>query len=111
MNLMWGYLNYGDVPAEEKDVRNTATPVNNDKPAAEMPHQPTMQEFQSDPDPSLGMAPRQLASAWHQGQQAPPACAPCVPSVSESAYEINRQVSTSGSAANREMAGATNRNL
>src|SRR4051812_42369724 len=105
MNLMWGYLNYGDVPADEKDVRNTATPVNNDKPAAEMPNQPMMQEFHTDPDPSLGMAPRQLASHWHEGEKGTPAWAAGAGGVTESAYVINKQVATSGSAAGREMSG------
>lgn len=110
-SLFLGFVNWGGVPADEKDVRNTATPVNPEKPAAEMPDQPIMQEFHSDSDPSLGMSPRQLASKWVQGVSGAPAWSGQVAGATESTTMINRQVSTSGSAAAREMEGQTNPNL
>jgi hypothetical protein len=110
-SLFMGFVNWGGVPNDEKAVRNTATPYAMDKPAAMMDDMPTMQEFESDPDPSLGLAPRQLASKWHEGERGIPSWMPRVAAVTESTRMINSQVSTSGTAAQREAAGETNKNL
>jgi hypothetical protein len=110
-SLFMGFVNWGGVPSDEKDVRNTATPYAMDKPAAMMDDQPVMQEFESDPDPTLGLSPRQLASKWTEGVRGTPSWIPRVAAVTESTAMINGQVSTSGTAAQREEAGQTRKNL
>lgn len=111
-SLFMGAINYGPVPADEKAVRNTATPVDDDKPAAMAEDMPEQQEFESDPDPSLGMSSRQLASKWSEGQHAnASAWSSDVAETSLSTTLINQQVSTSGTAADRELAGQTHKNL
>lgn len=110
-SLFLGFVNYGGVPADERVVRNTATPVNMDKPAAMADDMPEMGEVNTDSDPNLGMDPRQLASKWSEGKTASPAWIPTVSEQVESNQIINRQVSTSGTAASREAAGIVNPNL
>src|SRR3954465_8893937 len=103
-SLFLGFVNYGGVPADEKTVRNTATPVDMNKPAAMMEDQPTMSEVETDSDPNLGMDPRQLASKWNEGKAGSPAWIPTTAEQNESNQIINRQVATSGTAAARESA-------
>lgn len=105
MNLIWGQVNWAGVPADEKTVRSTAEPYYQDKPAAMQDDQPQMQEYESDSDPRLGLATRQLASKWHEGQRGIPVSLDEVEGVTESATIINRQVSSAGTAARREAAG------
>lgn len=98
------------VPADEKVVRNTATPVDVNAPAAEADDMPEQQEIETDPNPDLGMSTRQVASHWIEGSPA---------SVDSGLYgeqnasnqTIARQVATSGTAAARELAGRTHKNL
>ena len=98
------------VPADEKVVRRTAVPVDVNAPAAEADDMPEQQEIETDPNPDLGMSTRQLASHWIEGQSA---------TVHRGAYDdqkgsnqvIADQVASSGTAAAREMAGRTHKNL
>jgi hypothetical protein len=111
-SLFMGAVNYAGVPADEKTVRATAVPYYADKPAAEMPDQPEMSEVRTDGDPNLGLTNRSLASAWHEGNRADAASwAGQVADVTSSFSSINQQVSTSGLAASRELAGETHKNL
>jgi hypothetical protein len=111
MNLLWGQISYGEPPADEKVVRQTQTPYDQNKPAAVMDDMPVQQEYESDSDPSLGLATRQLASAWHPGKTSPPEWIPQVDGVTESQAVINRQVSSSGTAAHREASGQVRPNM
>jgi len=110
-SLMFGQLQTETgVPADEKAVRNTATPVDDNQPPAMQDDMPEQQEFESDKDPNLGMAPRQLASKWYEGERA---------TVHTGIYDeqksanqrIDDQVASSGTAAGRESAGYTHKNL
>lgn len=109
-SLFMGSLVGTGVPADEVVVRNTATPVDNDTPAAMQPDMPETGETRTDPNPTLGMVNRQLASTWVEGSHA---VAPddVVRAQNASNQMINQQVSTSGTAASRELAGETHRNL
>lgn len=109
-SLFFGHLNGIGVPADEKVVRNTATPVYEDKPAAMAEDMPEQQELEIDPDPNLGMTSRQLASKWVEGDRATPQPS-IVATQNASNQVIAQQVSTSGTAASRELAGQTHKNL
>ncbi len=98
------------VPADEKVVRNTATPVTVDAPPAMADDMPEQQEIETDPNPTLGMSSRQVASAWHEGQSATPQT-DTVAIQTEANQSVNRRIPTSGTAAAREASGQTHRNL
>ncbi len=93
----------GPVPADEAIVRSTTAIVNDDAPAAEMPDAPDYNETETDPNPYLGMTSRQVASHVIASEKYVP------PTMGEANAEhneiVNRQVSTSGTAAAREAAG------
>ena len=110
-SLFYGFVNRAGVPADEKNVRNTATPVLIDKPAAMMEDQPVQQELETDPDPTLGLSPRQLASKWHEGHTGSPGWIDIAKGQEGSFERINQQVATSGTAAAREQSGVVNPNL
>jgi hypothetical protein len=111
-SLFMGVLTNNPVPVDEADVRNTATPVNNEKPAAVNEDMPMQGEFTNDPDPKLGLGPRQLASAWTQGQPVDTgARMDPVAQTTISSQLIDQQVSTSGFAASREAAGQAHTSL
>lgn len=112
-SLLFGQVFSGDpVPADEKNVRNTATPVNINKPAAEQEGMPEQGEVETDHDPTLGLGPRQLASEWHEGSPVDTSVRlPAVAGVTASTAMVNGQVSTSGFAAGREAAGQAHRDL
>lgn len=105
MNLFMGAVNYGGVPADEQVVRSTATPVVPDAPAAMAQHAPDRNQVETDPNPLLGMSGRQLASTWHQPEKYAPAWASEVDDAHLHNDIVNRQVSSSGTAAQRELAG------
>lgn len=110
-SLMFGQLHTETgVPADEKAVRNTATPVNDNNPPAMQEDMPEQQEFESDKDPDIGMAPRQLASKWVEGTQAT-VHAGTYGEQNGANQRIAEQVASSGTAAAREMAGRTHKNL
>jgi hypothetical protein len=105
-SLFFGQLNTAGVPADEKIVRSTTAVVQVDKPPAMQEDMPTQSEVETDPNPLLGMTTRQLASKWVEGEQFVPAI-----QLDELARAddynglIDRQVSTSGTAAAREASG------
>lgn len=104
-SLFFGQLNTVGVPADEKVVRSTATPVDKTAPPAMQTDMPVMSEVETDPNPSLGMSPRQLASKWVEGEQSPPIHRQQVDTAIEHNAIVDRQVSTSGTAAAREASG------
>lgn len=108
-SLFMGNVVQTGVPADEKVVRSTAVPYYADKPAAMADDMPEMQELELDSDPNLGLAHRQRASMWVEGQRVQHN--PDVVSVQNASNQIiANQVSTSGTAANRELAGETHKN-
>lgn len=109
-SLFMGQVDVAGVPADEKVVRNTATPYSHDAPAAMATDMPEMQELENDSNPELGLAPRQKASLWIEGGNAVPQ-AEIVAEQNASNQKIAQQVSTSGTAASREISGQTHQNL
>jgi hypothetical protein len=110
-SLFMGNVLFGsNVPADEAVVRNTAVPVEHDAPAAMQTDMPEMQEVETDPNPHLGLDPRQMASKWTEGSRAEQPIG-IVSEQNVSNQMVNAQVSTSGTAADREASGITHKNL
>lgn len=103
-SLYFGTLREG-VPADEKVVRQTATPYDRDAPAAMQDSMPDRGELETDTNPALGMVNRQKGSLWHQAQKYIPFWKGAVDDQFEHNAIIDRQVSSSGTAAAREAAG------
>lgn len=103
-SLYFGLLRDG-VPAEEKTVRSTTEPYDRDAPAAQQDSMPDFQELPTDPNPNLGMVNRQLGSHWIQGIRNAPFWRKKVDDATEYNATVNRQVSSSGTAAAREASG------
>jgi hypothetical protein len=105
-SLFFGQLNTVGVPADEKVVRSTTAVVQVDAPPAMQDDMPMQSEVETDPNPLLGLTSRQLASKWIEGEQFVPEI-----QLNELARAddhngvIDRQVSSSGTAASREAAG------
>jgi hypothetical protein len=104
-NILFGTISEAGVPADEVVVRSTAEPVIMDKPAAMMDDMPEQGEIETDSDPNLGLASRQMASKWVEGEQSVPAWKGEVDDQAQHNYIVDRQVSSSGTAAAREAAG------
>lgn len=105
-NMLFGLVGNASVPTDEKVVRSTATPVQKDAPAAVQEHAPGWNEIpEGDQNPNLGIVNRTEASHWVEGEQYPPFWGPTVNEQYEHNAIIDRQVSTSGTAASREAAG------
>ena len=91
------------VSPDEAEVRSTVTVVDNDASSAEADNAPDFNEFESDPDTEGGLTTRQVAShVVPSTQSVNPALAQANTEHNEI---INRQVSSSGTAAAREAAG------
>jgi hypothetical protein len=104
-SLFFGQLSSIGVPADEKVVRATAVPVEQDAPAAMQRDMPEMSEVETDQNPNLGMVNRQLSSKWFPRLRSRPAWQPEVDNQYEHNAVVDRQVSTSGFAASKEAAG------
>lgn len=109
-SLFMGSVIADGVPADEEVVRSTATPYEHDAPAAMQDDMPEQQEVETDGNPDLGLVNRQLASKWTEGSHAD-APDDIVATQNTSNQSINAQVSTSGTAASRELAGQSHKNL
>lgn len=110
-SLYYGMIKGAGVPADEDTVRS-AIVYERDAPAAMQPHQPSMSEVETDPNPHLGLDPRQLASYWVQGQEGTdPNTLMRADSTASSFDVIDNQVASSGFAAHQEAAGKSNPNL
>lgn len=100
--LLYGMVRTA-VPADEAEIRSTTDVVDHDAPSAEMDSAPDFGEFDSDPDTEGGLTSRQLAS------HVIPSVQSVNPALAEANSEhnaiIDRQVSSSGTAAAREAAG------
>jgi len=90
------------IPADEATVRSTITVVQDDAPPAEMDAAPDFNETETDPDTEGGLTTHQLASHVIPSVQ-------YVPHVGNANEDLNAivddRISTSGTAAAREMAG------
>lgn len=104
-SIMFGTLSTIGVPADEKVVRNTATPVEHDAPAAMQADMPEMSEVETDHNPNLGMVNRQLASKWFDRTRSRPAWKNKVDDGYQHNAIIDEQVSSSGHAAAKEASG------
>lgn len=105
-NMLFGVMGNTGVPVDEKVVRSTATPVVEDAPAAVQAEAPEFNEgVEADPNPNLGIVNRTLASHWVEGEQSAPFWEGQVNDQITHNAIIDKQVSTSGTAAAREAAG------
>jgi hypothetical protein len=104
-SIMFGTLSTTGVPADEKVVRSTATPVDHNAPAAMQTDMPQMSEVETDHNPNLGMVNRQLASRWFERIRSRPEWKQRVDDGYEHNAIIDRQVSSSGTAAAKEATG------
>lgn len=106
MNLLFGVMGNNGVPADEKVVRATATPVDKTAPAAMESDSPQWNELmETDGNPNLGIVTRTKASHWVEGQQSAPFWGAEVDAQTQHNLIVDRQVSSSGTAAAREAAG------
>lgn len=102
-SLLYGAVGAYPVPADENVVRMTTSPVTPDAPAAMAEDAPEMGEVETDPNPSLGMATRQLASTWHEPKKYAPAWADNATARHDAI--VNERWASSGTAAQREANG------
>lgn len=102
--LLYGMVRE-EPPADQNVVRSTAPVVEHDAPPAEYQGPPQMEDVQTDPNPHLGMVNRQLAPDYTDSEQYAPWHAADVDDAHLLNDRINRQVSSSGTAAAREAAG------
>lgn len=97
-------LNNADVvDTDESDVRSTVTVVDNDAIPAVADSAPDTNEVQTDPDTGGGLTAHAIAPAVTPSAKA--AVDPSGNANTDYAAPINRQVSTSGTAAEREASG------
>lgn len=104
-SLMFGLVNTAGVPADENVVRRNTAPVEIDAKPAEMTTAPDFNEVATDSNPKLGLEPRQLASHVIPTEKYSPFWIPEVNGQDEHNAIIDRQVSSSGTAAAREASG------
>lgn len=106
MNLLFGVMGNNGVPADEKVVRATATPVDSGAPAAVESDVPQWGEkMETDGNQNLGIVNRTKASHWVEGEQSAPFWQAEVDAQTQHNYLIDRQISSSGTAASREASG------
>lgn len=104
-SLFYGMVSNGSVPADENAVRRNTVPVDIEAPPAEQTAAPDFNEVTTDANPQLGLEPRQLASHVIPTEKYAPFWAGEVDHQAEHNLIVDRQVSTSGTAAAREQAG------
>jgi|SRR6478735_171470 len=104
-SLFFGQLTGTGVPADEKVVRNTATPVYHDAPPAMQTDLPEQSHIETDTNPDLGMVNRQKGSHWTDRFRSRPNWIPEVDNQTEYNAIVDRQVSSSGTAAAKEATG------
>lgn len=89
-------------PVDAEEIRSTVTTVDADQPSAVAPNAPDWNETETDPDTEGGLTSRQLASHVIGSVR----YVPRIGNANDDPNSIvNRQVSTSGTAAARELAG------
>lgn len=105
-NMMFGIMGNTGVPVDEAVVRSTATVVTPDKPAAMQDAPPEFNEvIESDQDPALGLTTRTLASHLVPTQKYAPFWQSDVDNGWQHNAIVDSQISTAGTAAQRETSG------
>lgn len=100
--LLLGSNYAGEAPSDEGDVRSTITVVDHDSPTAVAETSPEFNTAERDPDTEGGLTTRQVADKVNPSEQYP---RPVSNANTDFAAPINSQVSTSGTAAEREESG------
>ncbi len=104
--MFYGVLSRSGVPSDQQTVRATTEKVDHTAEPAVMDNAPEIGERETDSNPNLtGLATRQLASDWHQGEKFRPSWIGNVNNEAVNSSLIDGQVSSSGTAAAREDAG------
>lgn len=105
--MFYGVLSQSSsVPSDEQTVRATTEKIDIDAAPAVQKDAPEIGEVETDSNPNLsGLATRQLASQWVDGEQFTPAWLGNVDADSVNSAIIDGQVSSSGTAAAREASG------
>lgn len=104
-SLFYGMLANGHVPADENAVRRNTAPVDNNAAPAEMTHAPDFNEVTTDSNPVIGLDTRQLASHVIPTEKYTPFWIGNVTNANAHNDIVDRQVSSSGTAAAREAGG------
>ena len=102
-SLLYGAVGSYPVPADENIVRMTTAPVTPDAPPAMATDAPEQSEVETDSNPTLGMATRQLASTWHEPVKGAPEWADRATARHDAI--VNERWASSGTAAAREASG------
>lgn len=102
-SLLYGAVGAYPVPADENVVRMTTAPVTPDAPPAMADSAPDPQEVETDSNPLLGLASRQLASTWHAPQKGAPEWSERATATHDAL--VNERIASSGTAAQREASG------
>lgn len=103
-SLLYGAVGSYPVPADENVVRMTTAPVTPDAPPAMADTAPDPQEVETDPNPLLGMATRQVASTWHPSEKSAPEWGERATARHDAL--VNERIASSGTAAEREASGS-----
>ena len=105
-SILFGQLHDGEIPVDENDVRQTATPVSISAPPAEIHNVPEFNEFDTDSNSAVGMSTRNVSGDYSPIQKYAPSWAPTADSQTAHTNQIvNVQVNSSGTAAARETQG------
>lgn len=104
-SLFYGMVSNGSVPADENAVRRNTAPVEVDAAPAEQTAAPDFNEVTTDSNRNLGLDTRQLASHVIPTEKYRPFWIEEVTGADEHNSIVDRQVSSSGTAAQRESAG------
>jgi hypothetical protein len=104
-SIMFGQLQDAEIPIDENAVRSTATPANEGAPPAETPNTPEFNEFDTYSEEAVGMSTRNVTGSYFPIEKSAPEWTDDVDQAHNANDIINRQVSSSGTAAAREKAG------
>lgn len=102
-SLLYGAVGTYPVPADENIVRMPTAVVTPDAPPAMADAAPDPQEVETDSNPLLGLATRQVASTWHPSVKTAPFWADIANAPHDAI--VNDRIASSGTAAQRETAG------
>ena len=101
--LLWSSPDRDPVPTDVAEVRSTITVVNEDAPPAVEEAPPEWNDADTDPDTDGGLTPHQLASYIKPGERY--IGAHMATADTEHNEIVNRQIASSGTAAQREATG------
>jgi hypothetical protein len=104
-SILFGQLQDADIPIDENAVRSTATPVDPGRDAADIDNAPEFNELDTDPNDHVGMSTRGVSGDYTPIEKFSPSWSDDVDQAHNANDIIDRQVSSSGTAAAREKAG------